>query len=105
MENTTNENPNQIGQLTPDEQSHLLEIRQESQRHLAKIGEYEVLKKRLLDRVDTLDRQGQDAINAISKRLGVQDGQQWVALQDGTIQLVNAGNPAQAESTEEDAEE
>jgi hypothetical protein len=94
---------NQIGQLTPDEQRHLLDIRQESQRHLAKIGEYEVLKSRLISRVNILDQQGQDAINAISKRLNLEDGQQWVALQDGTIRLVGTGEAVspQQEGAEE----
>lgn len=85
----TPEVPGSIGKLTPEEQQALLQIRQESQQLLAKIGEHEVLKMRLLARIDELDGKGQDHINTISQRLGLGDGQQWVALQDGTIRLVN----------------
>lgn len=78
-----------LGKLTPEEQSAMLGIRQQSQQLLAKIGEYELLKQRLLNRLNELDEQGQQYINAVSQRLGIKDGQQWVALQDGTIRLVN----------------
>lgn len=81
--------PGSIGKLTPEEQQALVKIRQETQQLLAKIGEHEVLKMRLLARVDDLDQQGQEHINTISQRIGITDGQQWVALQDGTIRLVN----------------
>jgi len=91
----TPEVPGSIGKLTPEEQQALVRIRQESQQLLAKIGEHEVLKMRLLARVDELDEQGQQHINTISKRIGITDGQQWVALQDGSIRLVNAPAPGQ----------
>lgn len=83
------EDPNALGKLSPEEQTALMMIRQQSQQLLAKVGEHEVLKQRLLARLDELDKQGQDHINGVSKRLGIEDGQQWVALQDGTIRLVN----------------
>jgi hypothetical protein len=89
------EDPNTIGKLTPEEQAALMVIRQESQQLLAKIGEHEVLKMRLLARVDDLDQKGQEHINTISRRLGIEDGQQWVALQDGTIRLVKQNTPGQ----------
>lgn len=87
--------PGTIGKLTPEEQQALMQIRQESQQLLAKVGEHEVLKMRLLARIDELDQKGQDHINTISQRLGITDGQQWVALQDGTIRLVNAPGSGQ----------
>ena len=82
--------PGMIGKLTPEEQTALLQIRQQSQQLLAKVGEHEVLKMRVLAKLDELDAQGQEHINAISKRLGLEDGQTWVALQDGTIRMVNS---------------
>jgi len=85
------QDPSNLGKLTPEEQSALLNIRQQSQQLLAKIGEHELLKARLLSRLEDLDAQGQEHINGISKRLGIEEGQQWVALQDGTIRLVNSG--------------
>jgi hypothetical protein len=89
------QDPNIIGKLTPEEQAALMVIRQESQQLLAKIGEHEVLKSRLLSRVDDLDAKGQEHINGISKRLGIQDGQQWVAMQDGSIRVVTQPQPGQ----------
>jgi len=88
------EDPNHLGKLSPEEQQALLGIRQQSQQLLAKIGEHELLKSRLLARVEELDAQGQTTINGISKRLGVTEGQQWVALQDGTVRVVNNGGNA-----------
>lgn len=88
------EDPNSLGKLTPEEQAALMLIRQQTQQLLAKVGEHEVLKQRLLAKLDELDQQGQGHINGISKRIGVEDGRQWVALQDGTIRLVN--NPGNA---------
>lgn len=87
----TPEDDGALGKLTPEEQAAMLGIRQQSQQLLAKIGEHELLKQRLLNRLNELDTQGQEYINAVSQRLGIQDGQQWVALQDGTIRLVNSG--------------
>jgi hypothetical protein len=89
--------PGVLGKLTPEEQQALLLIRQESQQLLAKVGEHEVLKGRLLAKLDELDEKGQGHINAISKRFNLEDGQQWVALQDGTVRLVNPPQASQAQ--------
>lgn len=89
--------PGMLGKLTPEEQSALIGIRQESQQLLAKVGEHEVLKMRILAKLDELDEKGQGIINSVSKRFGLEDGQQWVALQDGTVRLVNPPNAAQTE--------
>jgi hypothetical protein len=86
---TPEEDPNALGKLTPEEQAALMLIRQQSQQLLAKVGEHEVLKQRLLVQLDQLDEQGQAHIAGISKRIGVEDGRKWVALQDGTIRLIN----------------
>lgn len=107
MENETTENttenttateekdPSVIGKLTPEEQTAMLRIRQESQQLLAKVGEHEVLKMRIMAKLEELDEQGQGYINGISKRLGVDDGRQWVALQDGTVRLVTPPGASQ----------
>lgn len=78
-----------VGRLTPEEEARLREIRGESQQLLQKVGEHEVLKMRLLQRLDVLDGDGQELINAISRRIGVPPGQQWVALADGSIRVIN----------------
>jgi hypothetical protein len=89
--------PGVLGKLTPEEQQALMSIKQQSQQLLAKVGEHEVLKMRVLAKIDELDEQGQGHINAISKRFGLDSGTQWVALQDGTVRLVN---PPQAGQTQ-----
>lgn len=89
--------PGVLGKLTPEEQQALMSIRQESQQLLAKVGEHEVLKMRILAKLDELDEKGQGHINAISQRFGLQDGQQWVALQDGTVRLVNGSQASQTQ--------
>lgn len=89
--------PSIIGKLTPEEQAALMGIRQESQQLLAKVGEHEVLKMRILAKLDELDEKGQGHINAISQRLNLSDGQQWVALQDGTVRLVTPPASSQNE--------
>jgi hypothetical protein len=94
------QDPSIIGRLTPEEHQALLRIRQQSQQLMAKIGEHEVLKSRLLGQLDELDGQGQGLINAVSKRLGLEDGQQWVGMQDGTVRLVNPPAPAQTQEEE-----
>ena len=89
--------PGVLGKLTPEEQQALMAIKQQSQQLLAKVGEHEILKMRVLAKLDELDEQGQGHINAISKRFNLDSGQQWVALQDGTVRLVN---PPQAGQTQ-----
>lgn len=89
--------PGVLGKLTPEEQQALTAIRQESQQLLAKVGEHEVLKMRVLAKIDELDQQGQGHINAISKRFNLEQGQQWVALQDGTVRLVNPPQTSQTQ--------
>lgn len=81
--------PSVIGQLTPEEQNGMLKIRAESQQLLAKVGEHELLKLRIVARIEELDAQGQNLIASVTKRLGLEDGAQWVGLQDGSIRLVN----------------
>jgi hypothetical protein len=81
--------PGVAGRLTPEEQQKLMQVRDESRTLLQKIGEFEVQKARIMARLEQLEGDGQEAINAISRRLSIPDGQQWVALQDGTIRLVN----------------
>jgi hypothetical protein len=87
--------PSVIGRLSPEEQAAMMKIRSESQQLLAKVGEHELLKLRIMQRIEELDEQGQGIINSISQRLGLEDGQQWVGLQDGTIRLVNKPDGAQ----------
>jgi len=89
--------PGVLGKLTPEEQQALMSIKQQSQQLLAKVGEHEVLKMRVIAKLDELDEQGQGHINAISKRFGLEGGTQWVALQDGTVRLVNPPQAGQAQ--------
>jgi len=89
--------PGALGKLTPEEQQALLSIKQQSHQLLAKVGEHEILKMRVLAKLDELDEQGQTYINAVSQRLNLEPGQQWVALQDGTIRLVNPPNAGQTQ--------
>jgi hypothetical protein len=84
-----------LGRLTPEEHQMLMRIRGESQQLLAKVGEHELLKSRILNRVEELDAQGQQIINAVSQRLGLQEGQSWVGLQDGRIRLVDQNQNGQ----------
>lgn len=92
--------PGVLGKLTPEEQSALMQIRNQSNQLLAKVGEHEVLKMRVLAKIDELDAAGQQHINAISARFDLSEGQQWVALQDGTVRLVPAPNAGQTELKE-----
>jgi hypothetical protein len=82
--------PNDLGKLTPEEQGALLKIKAESAQYLAKIGEFEVMKARLLHKLNQMDAEGQAIMGAISTRLGLTEGQQWAAHQDGTLHLINA---------------
>lgn len=89
--------PSVIGRLTPEEQQGMMRIRAESQQILAKIGEYDLLKSRLLARVEELDSQGQAMIAGVTKRLGLPEGSNWVGTQDGTIRLVNRDQSGQTQ--------
>lgn len=91
----TEEDPSVIGHLTPEEQAALMKIRAESQQLLAKCGEYELLKLRVMARVEELDEQGQGLIAGVTKRLGLPPGSTWQGMQDGTIRLVNKAAPDQ----------
>lgn len=90
------EDANDLGRLTPEEHQSLMQIRAQTQQLLAKVGEYDFLKARILGRVEELDAQGQQIINGVSARLGLEEGQTWVGLQDGRIRLVeqNGGGGA-----------
>jgi hypothetical protein len=89
--------PSVIGRLTPEEQNAMMRIRAESQQLLAKVGEHELLKLRIMARVEELDDQGQEIIKGITQRLGLPDNTPWHGLQDGTIRLVNKPVPAQTQ--------
>lgn len=81
--------PSVIGRMTPEEHNGMMKIRAESQQLLAKVGEHELLKLRIMARVEELDEQGQGLIAGVTKRLGLDPGTQWHGMQDGTIRLVN----------------
>jgi len=85
----TPEDPSIIGRLTPEEQNAMMRIRAESQQLLSKVGEHELLKLRIMARVEELDEQGQKIIADITKRLGLPEGSPWHGMQDGSIRLVN----------------
>jgi len=91
--------PGNIGRMSPEEQGAITSLRQESARLLQQVGEHEVRKVRVLGQLDEIERKLQEIINGISRRLGVQDGQQWVALADGTIRLVSPPQTRQNETT------
>gem|GEM_PF-4455726 len=86
-----------IGKVTPEEQAAMMAIRGEQQQLMLKIGEQEFLKTRILARLDELERKQQEFVNGISQRLGIKEGQQWVAVADGTIRLVKRGEPVQTQ--------
>jgi hypothetical protein len=89
--------PSDLGRLTPEEQGALVKIKQDSAQYLAKIGEFEVMKARILGKLDQMDKEGQSIMDSISKRLGLNPGQQWAAQLDGTIRLVTPPGPGQAQ--------
>ena len=93
----TPEDPNVIGKVTPEEQAAMMAIRGEQQQLMMKIGEQEFLKTRILARLNELDQKQQEFVNGISQRLGIEDGQQWVAVADGTIRLVERSDPGQTQ--------
>ena len=86
-----------IGRLTPEEQQGMMQIKSESQQLLAKVGEYELMKLRVMARLEELDERGQSMIGAVTKRLGLEDGQQWIGMQDGSIRLVQPPGAPQEE--------
>jgi hypothetical protein len=81
--------PGFLGRLTPEEHRKLLGVRDESRMLMQKVGELEVQKARIMQRIDVLDGEGQEVINSVSRRVGISDGQQWIAHADGKIILVN----------------
>ena len=95
--------PSVIGRMTPEEHNGMMKIRAESQQLLAKVGEHELLKLRIMARVEELDEQGQGLIAGVTKRLGLEAGTQWHGMQDGTIRLVNRPAAAQTQQGGADA--
>jgi hypothetical protein len=87
--------PSIIGKLSTEEQQLLMSMRQQSQKLFARIGEMDYQKSQLIAQIQQIERASQEAVNAISKRLGVEDGQQWVAMANGEIRLVAAGTENQ----------
>lgn len=85
--------PSVLGRLTPDEQNGMLRIRMESQQLLAKVGEHELLKLRIMARIEELDNQGQEIMASVTKRLGLPPGAPWSATQDGSIRLLQQEAP------------
>ena len=90
--------PLDLGKLTPEEQGSLMKIKGDSAQYLVKIGEFEVMKARLLGKLDQMDKEGQAIMDSISRRLGLDPGQQWVAMQDGAIRLVEPPGTSQAQA-------
>jgi len=95
-EETQNENPDIIGKLSDEERDSLTQMRQHSQEVLIKIGQIRVQEMRLLARLDQMDAGAQEIMNKISSRLEVPEGQQWIALQDGSIRLVKSNAAAES---------
>ena len=95
-------NTNEIGKLTPEEQQTLTKLKQDTAQYLNKIGEFEVMKARIMNKLESMEQEGQSIMDAISKRLGLNPGQQWVAMLDGTVQLVAA--PDEEPIVQEEAE-
>lgn len=86
----TTPNPDVIGQLTTEEQQTLQSMKIQSQEVLVKIGQIEVQKQRLMSRLDQMDEGASQIMSQISSRLEVPEGKNWIALQDGSIRLVDA---------------
>lgn len=95
--------PSVIGRLTPEEQGAMMRIRAESQQLLAKAGEHDLLKLRIMARIEELDEQGQKIISSITERLGLPEGTPWQGLQDGSIRLVNKPEEGQTQGGGADA--
>lgn len=80
-ENTNNE----IGKLTPEELQKLTAFKHDTAQYLQKLGEFEVMKARILVRLDQMEQEGQAVMAEVAKRLNLSPGQQWQATLDGTI--------------------
>lgn len=90
-ETEAQKDPTDLGKMTPEEQGAILKIKQDSQQYLAKLGEFDVMKARILKKLESMDQEGQAIMGAISQRLGLKEGEQWAATQDGTIRLITPG--------------
>jgi hypothetical protein len=96
-ENTETKDPSELGKLTPEEQQTLTRLKQDTAQYLNKIGEFEVMKARLMNKLEAMEQEGQGVMEAISKRLGLEPGKQWVAMLDGTIRLVSPPGEGQTQ--------
>ena len=80
--------PDVVGHLEPPEQMALNSLRQRAQQLTLDLGNMELRKARTIAQIDGLERQGQEMLNQVAKRLGMSEGQQWTLLQDGRVKLI-----------------
>lgn len=90
MENQ--ENTENIGKLTDDEQKQLTETRQVAEDIKNKLFQLGYQQFRLYQYLSAQEEKTQAVIDAITQRLNLAPGQEWVALADGSIRLVNKPN-------------
>lgn len=103
-----------LGKLTEEEQSVIVNARQKGQQNMLRLGEivFQTSRMRqqqvaleqqiaglrdkeakaiqeqlaLCEDLESIEREGRTIIDQVTRRLGLEPGIQWVAMQDGTIQ-------------------
>lgn len=89
------QDPNIVGALSQEEMAKLQMLRQRGSQLTMEIGTLELRKTRILGSVAEVEGQGQELLNAVAKRLGIPDGQQWQVMPDGRARILQNVTPMQ----------
>lgn len=82
-----NQDNDVLGELSAEEMAQLNALRQAAHDYVFQIGQLEVRKRQLLDLLGNTESRAQAILDQAAKRLGIPDGQAWVADSSGKVRL------------------
>ena len=80
--------PTVIGNLTPEEQQLLMTMQRQKQQFFQKLGELTYGQLQIGGQIAKIEGAINETVNAVSNRMGVDPGTQWVATNNGEVRLV-----------------
>lgn len=103
MSDMPNKNPSEAqdtnikGELAPPEMAQLQQLQAQANSCYNQIGQLEVRKAAILGRIGAIEAQGQQVMDGIAERCGIEKGTPWRITPDNKVQMIQNASGAAGE--------
>ena len=96
---TTINQPVEVGSLTEEEMSTISQLRQNANQLLNQLGQLELRKTRIAFQIERNEAQAQEVVASARDRLGISEGSPWQIQEDGKVVAILSDTSDEGETT------